>query len=402
MEREESKLLKVEELLNDRLRRSEPERQSQKLLDLYFERSEFNNQPKSISCNNDFKLKQRLLKNLFSVPQLLTLFHLVDLIFILFSIGLVIVWDYYNVTYEPDIGTIITLILFPLTYAMGNSFSRRSEMLSIIARLRTSVINLVLGSAAANHNQLNNYLTCDPTNKESHQLTRSIHREIGRFLDSCKGYPFAKHEEERLAYLQHAYCQISRLHWLIYFLSKDESEPSVERMTSSLLELAQSFESFRTFIDYGASTSLKYFLQALIYLNTIFLTPLFTGYIKTSTNASVLAYLLTISIMVSLIALFRIQGRLENPIGDDFDDINLSSLLRKDFFFDALGGRNPEIIKLRLGHSDYTTRRKKHHDFTTIQLQSSANIPPIVHTVETHNNHKIPNPPGEIFGTYLV
>ena len=112
--------------------------------DDYRMRSKINNLPRTISCNSDLQLHHRLLKAVFIIPQLLGLFNLVDYFFIGLIIGLTALFVQYKVVYQPDVGTLITLILFPLTYAVANSFSQRSGTLSVMADIRSTNINMLL------------------------------------------------------------------------------------------------------------------------------------------------------------------------------------------------------------------------------------------------------------------
>jgi hypothetical protein len=326
--------------------------------DDYRIKSKINNLPRTISCNSDLCIHHRLLKSLFSIPQLLTLFNLIDYLFIALIVGLTVLFVELNVVYQPDVGTLIALILFPLTYAMGNSFSRRADTLSKLASIRATGINILLTVCQINAGPGSQDNSQSYPMARRHQTAQTIILRLREHFKDCQRYALSHHESDRLFYRQQIYCRLNQINWCIGEFVKGEGEPVIERLGGQLITLVETFEQFRSGIDYQASTSVEYFLRALIVINTIFLTPWFAGFIKSSENATVFGYFLTGSIIASLIGLYRIQIRLENPIGSDWDDINIQSMLSSDLVQEQYRltgdqGVDRQRMRLFLGRDDY-------------------------------------------------
>ena len=65
------------------------------------------------------------------------------------------------------------------------------------------------------------------------------------------------------------------------------------------------------------------------------MTPWFASFIISLGKLYILGYLLTFSIILSLLGLNRIQCQLENPFGNDWDDINVKSMMSDHMYIDS-------------------------------------------------------------------
>jgi hypothetical protein len=320
----------------------------------YFKKSRLNNLPRKISCNTDLCVKKRIVKSIFGLPQLLLLFTIYDWVFIAFVVGMTVLLVNFDCYYEPDIGLLLTLILFPLTYAIGNSFTKQTDLLSIIATIRTSTIGLSI--ALQQINQSNN------DDQLKHKLICKILQHIKLHHDDCKEYAKSKNETKRIYFLQRIYSRIVHISWMIKFILTGQEDYMHGRVDGYFNSILDSFERFRCDIDYQTSTTIEYFLTMVTFTNILFLIPWFSKIVITSHNISIMGYFFTASVTATILGFLRIQQRLSNPIGNDWDDINFDeilafNLLYESFrFIDKDGNINRHNIKLFMGRDDYNVK----------------------------------------------
>lgn len=305
------------------IKREIPQKCRIPIWDHYRTKSKINNLPSIISCSTDLCFYRRLLKAIFFVPKFLMLFNLFDYVFIAIIITLTAICVTYNITYEPDVGTLITLILFPLTYALGNSFARRDNTLSAIANMRSTNIKMITTIFQIN------------VESENKRLAELLIIRLREHLTDCRMYSLTHNETTRLYYIDRIYCRINQLSWLVYYFLKNKDNYVAELMNQQLLDLIDEFEQYRIGVDYQTVISLSYYMRILITLNTTLLTPWFASFITSLDDLYILGYLLTASIVISLLGLHRIQSQLENPFGTDWDDINIHSMLNSHLYLES-------------------------------------------------------------------
>lgn len=320
------------------------------IIDDYRIRSTLNNLPRSISCINGLSRYYRFLKFLFGFPQMITLFNLFDYFFIGLSILLTYILVKFDIYYQTDTGTLITFVIFPLTYAMGNSYSRRKDMLLTVSNTRSSIISMIMSICQLNLNK---------TNIDSHNLSQLTLSKLREHLVDCRYYATSQNENDRVHFLNQIYCRFNHLNWILKFLLEGENDVMNERISNLFLSLISKFEEFRLGVDYQETSSLHYFLRTLIVINTGFLLPWFSGIIIKSDNSHILGYFLVAGIISSMLGLYRIHKRLENPIGNDWDDINIKSIMGSRSYYDSFklwnesGRPDLNAITKFMGRSDY-------------------------------------------------
>lgn len=291
------------------------------LLDHYRIKSKINNLPREISCSTDLCFRRRILKAIYFIPRFIQLFNIWDYIFIALVIGITVVCVRYNITYQPDVGSLITIILFPLTYTLGDSFTRRSDMLSSIADIRSTNIKMITQICQINAEE----------GEKFKKISYTLILRLREHLADCREYSLTHNETNRLYYLDRIYCRINQIGWLIYHLTNKLQK----NLKENLGALIDEFEQYRIGVDYQTVVSLSYYMRILIVVNIILLTPWFASFIKALNGFFMFGYLLTVSIVISLIGLHRIHNQLENPFGNDWDDINIHSMLNSHLYLES-------------------------------------------------------------------